>query len=375
MIHIGTIEIETKRVLLRRFRLEDSINMLTNWANDDLVTRYLSWNSYSDIKQVKDYIKKLNSLYEDKSFYYWAIELKEIGEVIGSISADINERLSCAHLSFCIGQDWWNKRIMQEVITNLIPIFMEKIQVERLESCHESGNNTAGKVLIRSGFQSEAIMRNSYFGINGSTNMNWYAIIKDNYFLKKKLSNISLEQLYIINYKESGGEHFKSITRLSKEDAFLLAKKLSSHTNSRNDRYGEYFKRYYEKRMNTEEVLYKQFVKNGGQPQTYHPIYFVLCENQGMSNFYGNSDFRKISLSEIPSEFISFTPRDSMHLMDMGLLNGNIWRKQTLFDMLTNSNNGIGNQIVDIPGMYGNAGGYIEVQVWDDTCIKNCLMS
>jgi hypothetical protein len=61
MFHIGTIEIETKRVLLRRFRLEDSINMLTNWANDDLVTRYLSWNSYSDVNKVKDYIRKINS--------------------------------------------------------------------------------------------------------------------------------------------------------------------------------------------------------------------------------------------------------------------------------------------------------------------------
>lgn len=370
MFHTGTIEIETKRVLLRRFRLDDAANMLKNWADDDLVTRYLSWNPYTDVNQVKDYIRKINNRYANKSFYCWAIELKEIGEVIGSISAEINEKLSCAHISFCIGQDWWNKRIMQETVTNLIPVFMEKIQAERLESCHESGNNTAGKVLIRSGFQGEAIIRKSYLGIDGPTNMNWYSIIRDNYFFKKKLKDISLEQLYITNYRESGGEHFKSITRLAEEDAFLLAKELSSNTNSRNDRYGKYFKRYYEKRKKTEDVLYRQFVKNGGQPQTYHPIYFVLCENQGMADFYGNDDLRKISLNEIPSEFVSFTPRDSMHLMDMGLLRGNVWDEQTLFDMLASTNSGIGSQIADIPGMYGNPGGYIEVQVWNDACIK-----
>lgn len=371
MFHVGTIDIETKKVLLRRFRLDDSINMFKNWANDDLVTRYLSWDSYSDVNQVEKYIREIISQYDNKSFYYWAIELKEISEVVGSVSADIDGKLSCAHLSFCIGQNWWNQRIMQEVITNLIPVFMEKIQVERLESCHERENNTAGKVLMRSGFQVEAVLQKSYLGINGPTNMNWYAILKDNYFSKKKLCNITLEQLYITNYKECGGEQCKSITRLTKVEAFLLARELSSQTNSRNDRYGSYFERYYEKRMNTEDVLYKQFVKNGGQPQTNHPIYFVLCENQGIENFYGNEDLIQIPLSQIPSEYISFTPRDSMHLMDMGLLNGNVWNKETLFDMLANSYNRIGNQIIDIPGMYGSSGGYIEVQIWNDNCIKN----
>lgn len=369
MFHIGTIDIETDRVLLRRFKLNDSINMFKNWANSDLVTRFLSWKPYSNVNQVEKYIKDTIRQYDEKSFYNWAIELKEIGEIIGSVSADIDEKLSCAHLSFCIGHKWWNQRIMQEVISNLITVFMEKIQVERLESCHESGNNTAGKVLLRSNFQSEAILHKSYLGINGPSDMVWYSIIKDTYFLKKRLNNITLEQLYITNYRETVGEHFKSITRLEKAEAFILAKKLSSRSNSKNDRYGQYFERYYEKRLNTEYVLYNQVLKNGGKPQTHHPIYFVLCDNQGMADFYGNGNSIKIPLTQIPSEYISFTPRDSMHMMDMGILSGNVWGKEILFDMLSSSQKDIGNQIVDIPSMYGKSGGYIEVQVWNDSYI------
>lgn len=366
MFHTGTIDIETRRILLRQFKLDDSINMFNNWASSDSVTRFLSWKPYSDVNQAEKYIKNTVSQYSEKSFYNWAIELKELGQVIGSVSADTHEELSCAHLSFCIGHKWWNQRIMQEVITNLIPVFMEKIQVERLESCHESGNETAGKVLRRSGFQVEAVLQKAYLGINGPSNVVWYSIIKDIYFLKKRLSNITLEQLYITNYKENGGEHLKSITRSTKEEAFILAKKLSSRSRSKNDRYGQYFERYYERRLNTEDILYNQFLKIGGQPQTRHPIYFVLCDNQGMANFYGNDDSIKIPLAQIPSEYISFTPRDSMHLMDMGLLHGNVWRKELLYDMLSSSCQGIGNQIIDIPGMYGKSGGYIEVQVWND---------
>ncbi len=197
--------------------------------------------------------------------------------------------------------------------------------------------------------------------------------LKDNYFARKKLNNIDLEQLYITNYKETGGEHFKSITRLEKEEAFILAKKLSSKSDSKNDRYGQYFERYYEKRIKTEDVLYQQFMKNGGRPHTQYPIYFVLCDNQGMADFYGNGEAVRIPLSQIPSEYISFTPRDSMHLMDMGILNGNVWSKDLLFDILSSSQKGIGNQIIDIPSMYGKSGGYIEVQVWNDYYIKEIL--
>ncbi|QHQ62965.1 hypothetical protein Ana3638_21060 [Anaerocolumna sedimenticola] len=50
-------------------------------------------------------------------------------------------------------------------------------------------------------------------------------------------------------------------------------------------------------------------------------------------------------------------------------LNGNVWSKEILLEMLSSSDKGIGNQIIDIPGMYGKSGGYIEVQVWDDSYI------
>lgn len=369
MLHTGTIDIETDRVLLRQFKLCDSNHMFYNWASSSLVTRFLSWEPYSEVSQVVTYIKDAIGHYIEKSYYNWAIELKELGEVIGSVNANVNEELSCVRLSFCIGDRWWNRRIMQEILTHLIPIFMERIQCERLEACTESDNRTAAKVLIRSGFHGEGILKRAYLGINGPSDLIWYSIMKNIYDVKKRLSNLTLDQLYITNYKENGGEHLKSITRLPREEAFQVAKRLSADSKSKNDRYGQYFERYYEKRLNTENKLYNQFIRNGGNPQTHHPIYFVLCENQGMANFYGSADSIKIMLDQIPSEYLSFTPRDSMHLIDMGILDGNVWRKEELFAMLSGSNRSIGEQIIEIPGMYGQYGGCIEVQVWNDRYI------
>lgn len=41
--HKGTLEIETERVLLRRFVESDAEDIFHNWASDSSVTRYLSW--------------------------------------------------------------------------------------------------------------------------------------------------------------------------------------------------------------------------------------------------------------------------------------------------------------------------------------------
>lgn len=99
---------------------------------------------------------------------------------------------------------------------------------------------------------------------------------------------MNINDLYITNYRESGGLPLHSITRLPKEEAYAFAKTLSEKSVSKNDRYGNYFNTYYHKRLRTEEWLYDTFVFLKGQPQTHHPIYFTLMESQGLCNFFGN---------------------------------------------------------------------------------------
>ena len=47
MIHCGTQSIETKRLLLRRFSVDDAEAMYSNWASDPEVTKYLTWPAHS----------------------------------------------------------------------------------------------------------------------------------------------------------------------------------------------------------------------------------------------------------------------------------------------------------------------------------------
>lgn len=42
MNHLGTVELETTRLKLRRFTMEDTENMYKNWASEDEVTKFLT---------------------------------------------------------------------------------------------------------------------------------------------------------------------------------------------------------------------------------------------------------------------------------------------------------------------------------------------
>lgn len=46
LTHKGTQIIQTDRLLLRPFRMEDARAMYDNWASDPEVTKYLSWPAH-----------------------------------------------------------------------------------------------------------------------------------------------------------------------------------------------------------------------------------------------------------------------------------------------------------------------------------------
>ena len=86
MNNIGTISLETKRLLLRQFTMEDSNAMFNNWASNPNVTKYLTWPCHQNEEVSKQLLKFWISQYNNKEFYLWAIELKSIGQPIGTIS-------------------------------------------------------------------------------------------------------------------------------------------------------------------------------------------------------------------------------------------------------------------------------------------------
>ena len=87
MNHKGTKTIETKRLILRPFRESDAEPMFRNWASNPEVTKFLTWPTHETVESSKGIVGLWVNEYEIPKNYQWVIELKEIREPIGSISA------------------------------------------------------------------------------------------------------------------------------------------------------------------------------------------------------------------------------------------------------------------------------------------------
>jgi len=180
MNHLGTKEIETDRLLLRKFKLSDAEEMYKNWANDDNVTRYITWPTHKDIEETRRVVEGYVNDSARDNYYHWCIVLKETNEAVGSIGAfRLYDDLKLFEIGYCIGKKFWNKGITTEAMKALIKFFFEEVGVNRIEARHDVKNPASGRVMIKSGLKFESILRQAGKTNNGINDMAVYAILKE----------------------------------------------------------------------------------------------------------------------------------------------------------------------------------------------------
>ena len=66
---IGTRTIQTERLLLRPFQLEDATSMFKNWSSDTEVTHYLTWPPHESVLTTKESLKRWVDGYQNPLQY------------------------------------------------------------------------------------------------------------------------------------------------------------------------------------------------------------------------------------------------------------------------------------------------------------------
>ena len=182
MKHLGTKTIETDRLVLRKFNLDDANNMFRNWASDKEVTKYLTWSTYTSIEEAEKIIGMWIKDYYSQDFYQWCIELKESGEAIGSISVvNIKEDICSVELGYCIGQKYWGQGITSEAFAALIPFFFEEVQVNRIEARHDINNLKSSRVMEKCGLIKEGVQKQGIKSNSGISDSVIYGLVRDDW--------------------------------------------------------------------------------------------------------------------------------------------------------------------------------------------------
>jgi REP element-mobilizing transposase RayT len=182
------------------------------------------------------------------------------------------------------------------------------------------------------------------------------------------------ENLYITNYSDKRCSPLSSITRLSVEEAYSLAKKFSRYTSTSFTSFSRFndtdFDGYYKKRVRTEEWLYNSFVELGGKPENPQPLYFVLGESRYLNDWFENGIKTKILLKDIDPAHISFTFGDSMSKMDSPD-RMNVFNKESLLNFILKATEDVTSFLKELD----KQNRYIEVQLWNDIYLEEVVRS
>ena len=88
--HTGSVVLETDRLILRKFQLNDAENMFINWAASPEVTRYVTWFPHSSVELSRNVIEAWIDEYQEPDYYQWAIVVKDINrKIVGYITNNV----------------------------------------------------------------------------------------------------------------------------------------------------------------------------------------------------------------------------------------------------------------------------------------------
>ena len=180
MNHLGTQTLETPRLILRPFTLEDAPVMYRNWASDPEVTKYLTWPTHPSVQVSQMVLSDWVSCYEKKDYYQWAIVLRETDEPIGSMAV-VSQRddVGKAEIGYCIGRRWWRQGITPEALSAVIRFLMDEVGMQRIEARHDPRNPASGAVMRKCGMTFEGTLRRSDWNNQGLCDASYYAIVKE----------------------------------------------------------------------------------------------------------------------------------------------------------------------------------------------------
>ncbi|PHT92586.1 hypothetical protein T459_00468 [Capsicum annuum] len=141
---------------LRRIELSD-VDDFMEWAADEKVSQFCTWDTYTCKDQALDFIKNIAIPHP------WLRVICINNKAIGSVSVTPNSGCfdTCrAELGYVLAYKYWGKGIVTKAVKIVVSnIFQEWSNLERLEALVDIDNKGSQRVLEKAGFLKEGVLR------------------------------------------------------------------------------------------------------------------------------------------------------------------------------------------------------------------------
>ena len=187
---VGTKLIETERLILRKFTLDDSETVFKNWASDEEGQSLYCEPAYKTKESVDKLLTdKYIANYKDDNYYRWAIILKNNNECIGQIAYfSVNDENNFAEIEYCIGKKFQGRGYATEACKAVIGFGFNEMKLHKVQICHMAINNKSKRVIEKCGLTYEGTLRDFFYDKKNDKYISrlYYSILKSEYDNKNR---------------------------------------------------------------------------------------------------------------------------------------------------------------------------------------------
>lgn len=143
--------LETKRLFLRKLRIDDAQAMFDGWCNDPEVTKYLTWTPHKNVEETKNILSLWIKNYDNPETIKYGICIKGSEELIGSIDV-VKYHDGNPEIGYCLSRKHWNKGYMSEALNRLTD-YLFNIGFNKIIIEADVDNIGSNRVIEKCGFK------------------------------------------------------------------------------------------------------------------------------------------------------------------------------------------------------------------------------
>ncbi len=170
-----------ERLLLRPFSLEDVHAVTALVGEKDIASTTLAIPHPYNTSMAEEWIMKHRPLYKSGEAVDYAIVIRNSDILVGAIGLQINLDHRKAELGYWIGKPYWGRGYATEASKKVIEFGFKELDLNRIYASHFNRNPASGSVLRKIGMDFEGRRRQDILKWGQFEDLDYYAIVKDDY--------------------------------------------------------------------------------------------------------------------------------------------------------------------------------------------------
>lgn len=187
MTYIGTKQLTTDRLILRKFELSDVPSAYKLWAGVEEIQTGYGEPTYDSEDKTRELISAYIEKSEAQDYYRWAIILKETGECVGQIAFFlVNTNCEFAEIEYCVSKEYWGRGIAPEAAKEVLRFGFEDVGFNRIQICCRENNLSSKRVIEKCGLKYEGALRQYFKCADGFHDRLYFSLLRNEYNKERK---------------------------------------------------------------------------------------------------------------------------------------------------------------------------------------------